>query len=154
MKQQEEKDREPRYWVGVASRDHVRIGADGGFCQFCHGKPGPVNRLKMGDWIAYYSPRESMGAGRPVQAFTALGEVTGDATFQATLGNFMPYRKDVRFVDAADASIHPMLDQLSFTRGRKNWGMMFRTGFFRMERCDFLIIARAMGVEIETVIAS
>ncbi|MGG1220830.1 EVE domain-containing protein, partial [Priestia endophytica] len=27
-----------RYWVGVASRDHVMKGVQGGFAQLCHGK--------------------------------------------------------------------------------------------------------------------
>jgi len=37
-----------RYWIGVASRDHVMQGKAGGFCQLGHGKAAPVKRL-MGD---------------------------------------------------------------------------------------------------------
>ena len=64
-----------RYWVGVASRDHVRRGAEGGFCQLGHGKAAPVERLSPGDWIAYYSPRTEMRGGETVQAFSAIGTV-------------------------------------------------------------------------------
>ena len=42
------------YWIGVASRDHVRTGVTGGFCQFGHGKQQPVKRLAPGDLIVYY----------------------------------------------------------------------------------------------------
>lgn len=48
-----------KYWVGVASREHVMGAVEGGFCQFCHGKLSAVRRLSPGEWIAYYSPRRS-----------------------------------------------------------------------------------------------
>ena len=31
-----------RYWIGVASRQHVLTAVEGGFAQFGHGKPGPA----------------------------------------------------------------------------------------------------------------
>ena|SRR5664279_630830 len=37
-----------RYWIGVASRDHVMKGVVGGFCQLGHGKAAPVKRLSPG----------------------------------------------------------------------------------------------------------
>ena len=40
-----------RYWIGVASKDHVSRGVDGGFCQLCHGKAQPLKRMASGDWI-------------------------------------------------------------------------------------------------------
>ena len=33
---------ETRYWIGVASRDHVARGVAGGFCQLGHGKASAV----------------------------------------------------------------------------------------------------------------
>jgi hypothetical protein len=52
-----------RYWVGVVSREHVRRGVEGGFCQLSHGKEAPLRRLAPGDGFVSYSPRESMSAG-------------------------------------------------------------------------------------------
>ncbi len=66
-----------RYWVGVASRDHVLLGVAGGFCQVCHGKQAPLARMKQGDWILYYSPKTGMNSGEKVQAFTAVGADCG-----------------------------------------------------------------------------
>ena len=65
----------PRYWIGVASRDHVRKAVEGGFCQFSHGSDAAVRRVQPGDGIVYYSPREQMRGGEAVQAFTAIGMV-------------------------------------------------------------------------------
>jgi hypothetical protein len=50
-----------RYWIGVASRQHVLTAVNGGFAQFGHGKPGPAKRPAKGDWITYYSPKEKLG---------------------------------------------------------------------------------------------
>ena len=38
-----------RFWIGVASRDHVNIGVKGGFIQLNHGKQAAVRRLKAGE---------------------------------------------------------------------------------------------------------
>jgi hypothetical protein len=67
------------FWMGVASAEHARGGRDGGFAQLGHGKHMAVKSLSKGDWIVYYSPREGMGEGETVQAFTTIGRVTSDA---------------------------------------------------------------------------
>jgi len=138
-----------RYWIGVASRDHVMKGVAGGFCQLGHGKAAPVKRLAPGDWIAYYSPRASLDAGEPVQAFTAIGRIEPGEPYQGDMGgDFHPTRRDVGFLErAAEAPIRPLLDRLSFTRGKASWGYAFRRSSFAVSLEDFLIVAAAMGVE-------
>jgi EVE domain len=136
------------YWIGVASRDHVRTGVAGGFCQLCHGKAAPLRRLKAGDRIVYYSPRERMRDGGPLQAFTAIGEVAEGEPEQFDMGGgFVPFRRAVRFYAASDAPIRPLLPVLSFTRDRPNWGMVFRRGVFAVDKADYDIIAKAMGAK-------
>jgi len=56
------------YWIGVVSRSHVQIGVKGGFIQLNHGKNAPLQRLKAGDMLAMYSPRESYPDGPVLQA--------------------------------------------------------------------------------------
>lgn len=108
-----------RYWIGVASRDHVMKGVAGGFCQLSHGKAGPVRRLSPGDWIAYYSPRTGMREGEPVQAFTAIGRIREGEPYAGDMGgSFHPIRRDVDFLVAREAPIRPLLDDLAFTRGQ------------------------------------
>ena len=36
----------PRYWIAVASADHVARGVAGGFMQVCHGKRAPLARIR------------------------------------------------------------------------------------------------------------
>ena len=134
-----------RYWIGVASRDHVMRGVAGGFCQLDHGKAAPVRRLSEGDGIVFYSPRTVMDGGVPVQAFTALGTVEAGEAYPFDMGGgFVRFRRNVKWAKTEDVSIRSLIDKLSFTRGNKNWGAMLRRGFFEIDRGDFDIIANAM----------
>ena len=138
------------FWIGVASHDHVRAGVEGGFCQLAHGKAAPVARLQLANRIVYYSPRELMAGGAPVQAFTAIGEVLAEKPHRVDVGGgFKSYRRDVRFFDARVVSIRPLLQRLSFTRDKESWGLAFRRSVFRIDLDDYRQIARAMGVADE-----
>lgn len=137
-----------KYWIGIASRDHVKTGVAGGFCQLSHGKQAPVKRLSPGDKIVYYSPRAAMNAGVKVQAFTALGTIRPGEPYEGVMGaGFRPIRRDVDFDKTAkDAPIAPLLDKLSFIRGRGSWGFAFRRGSFEISAQDYAVIADAMGL--------
>ena len=56
-----------RYWIGVASKEHVKKGVAEGFCELCHGKAQPLKRMNVGDWIIYYSPKEIFQKKTPCQ---------------------------------------------------------------------------------------
>ena len=135
-----------RHWIGVASAEHVARGVTGGFCQLNHGKAGPVARMRPGDGLVYYAPRERMGEGEPVQAFVAIGTVAEGEPYAGVMGDVVATRRDVRWWPVERrAPIRPMLDELSFTAGQPNWGMVLRRGSFRITGEDFRRIAEAMG---------
>jgi hypothetical protein len=64
-----------RFWIGVASRDHVNVAVKGAFLQLNHRRKAPLRRLKAGDDVIMYSPRTGYPDGEPLQAFTAIGTV-------------------------------------------------------------------------------
>jgi hypothetical protein len=133
------------YWIGVASRDHVRAAVAGGFAQLGHGKRTVLDRMTPGDRLIYYSPRERLGGGVAVQAFTAIGEVLDAPVRRGEMtGAFHAFRRDVRYFAADDTLIEPLLPLLSFTRKRTAWGVVFRRGAFRIDRSDYDRIAMAM----------
>ena len=108
-----------RYWIGVASKDHVRRGVAGGFCQLCHGKYQPLKRMSVGDWIIYYSPKEQFEGATPCQQFTAIGEVVGAEVYPIEMfPGIVPHRRDIHFHVASDVSIRPMLESLSFIQDK------------------------------------
>lgn len=139
-------DETRKFWIAVASAEHVARGRAGGFMQVCHGKAGPLRRIRRGDGVIYYSPSERMGVADGLQAFTALGEVTDAAPYEADMGGgFHPWRRDVRWRTAAPTPIRPLLDALDLTAGKRNWGAPFRYGFLAATQADFERIAIAMG---------
>lgn len=139
----------PRYWIGVASYEHVRRGVNGGFAQLSHGQAAPVRRMAAGDWLIYYSPREQREGGEPVQAFTALGQLAGDEiTEVAMTASFTAARRAVHWLPAHPAPIKPLLGSLSFIRNPVRWGMTFRPGHLEISEADFQRIAAAMGAVV------
>lgn len=136
-------------WIAVACATHVARGRKGGYMQVCHGKGGPLARIKPADRVAYYSPTIEMGGGAPCRAFTAIGTVRAGEPYRFDMGGgFVPFRRDVDWLDARDADIRPLLDELELTRGQKNWGGKFRFGLVRVSATDMDRIAAAMGVTL------
>jgi len=134
-----------RFWVGVVSASHVKHGELGGFAQLCHGKSAPLRKMRAGDWLIYYSPRTEMTKGELLQAFTAIGKVVDDQVYEYQMSeSFVPFRRNISYISCQEVKIRNLLDQLSFTRGKRNWGYSFRYGQFEISREDFLTIASAM----------
>lgn len=102
--------------------------------------------MQAGDRLVYYSPKENLGGSTPLQAFTAIGKVADDTIWQADEGGFKPYRRRVIYNNADEASIRPLLDKLSFTQGKANWGYSFRYGLLEITKQDYDAIAQAMKV--------
>jgi hypothetical protein len=135
-------------WIGLASADHVTRGRTGGFMQVCHGKSGPLSRIRPGDDIIYYSPSTEMGGGARVQSFTAAGRVVDRDAYRFDMGNgFVPTRRDVDWFDTKPAPIQPLLDQLEFTRGKQNWGYVFQFGVVKISDADRDAILAAMKAD-------
>lgn len=134
-----------RYWIGVASRDHVMNAVKGEFAQLCHGKLAPLKKMNSGDWIIYYSPKVRFKEKTPHQKFTAIGKVMDDNVYQVDMGNnFVPYRRNIAFISCNETSIQPLISQLSFIKSIKYWGYSFRFGHFEISEKDFKLIAENM----------
>lgn len=113
--------------------------------QVCHGKASPLRRLRAGDRVAYYSPTLGMGGKDRLQAFTALGRVKAGEPYPCDMGaGFVPFRRDVDWLETADAAIHPLLDELELCAGQRNWGYQLRFGLFAISDHDMDLIAAAM----------
>jgi EVE domain len=136
-------------WVAVASAEDVAIGRAQGFMQVGHGKGAPLKRLHAGDRVAYYSPVRTFGTKQVCQAFTAVGVVRDERVYQGDMGGgFHPFRKDVNWLPADEASIRPLLEALSFTQGKANWGYAFRFGSLKVTEADMDVIIHAMSAKV------
>lgn len=136
-----------KYWIAVASREHVMRGVNSSFCQVCHGKPGPLKQMAKDDWIAYYSPTDVFGQTKPCRKFTAIGRVKAGEPYLFRMSeDFVPWRRDVGFYQADEIAIEPLIEQLSFIQDKQRWGFPFRRGCFPVSQDDFSLIATKMGV--------
>jgi predicted RNA-binding protein len=142
----------PKYWIAVASREHVLIGKKEGIAQVCHGKQNPLQKMKPGDWIIYYSPVILFGQKEPCRKFTAVGQVKDKEPYQVTMEhNFAPWRRDINYLKTQEASIEPLIQELSFIKNKKNWGFVFRYGIIAIPCDDFKLIASKMGITLEHI---
>ncbi len=132
-------------WLGVVSRDHVRRGRRLGIAQLGHGKRSGLAMLRRGDWLVYYSPRESLSGNKPVKAFTAIGEVVDDKIWQADEGDFKPWRRTVAYdEDTVDVAVDDLKDRLELT-STPSWGYQLRRGLVPLSDRDLEVIRAAMS---------
>jgi len=138
-------ERGKKYWIIVASRGYVKTGMEKGIAQTCHGKSAPLKRMRKGDFVVYYSGKQTIGKPEKCQEFTAIGKVKDDEVypFQMT-ADFCPFRRNVEFYKSKDVSILPLINQLDFIKNKTSWGYPFRFGFFEINDQDFKLISSRM----------
>jgi EVE domain len=134
-----------KYWIIVASKDHVQRGLAGGFIQANHGKATPLKRMQAGDWVIFYSPKLEYGKPEKCQCFTAIVKVVEDEVYQHDMGGgFIPFRRKVQFLPSNDVSILPLINDLTFIKDKTHGGAPFRFGTLQIPEEDFLLIASRM----------
>lgn len=139
------KDRETKYWVVTASKDHVKNGIAQGIAQTCHGKAAPLKRMRKDDYIIYYSGLQTIGKPEKCQQFTALGKVLDDEIYQYQVSqDFCPSRRNINFLNCNDISILPMINNLQFIQDKQRWGFPFRFGILEINKHDFDLISSQM----------
>ena len=117
-----------------------------GFMQVCHGKGGPLRRIKPGDRVAYYSPSELMRKQDGLQSFTAIGIVEPGEVHQVDMGDgFCPFRRNVRYFDAEPASVRLLIERPGFALSGTKWGSRLRFGLIEIDEDSMDMIADAMN---------
>ena len=98
-----------RFWVGVASKEHVEKGVKLNICQFCHGKSSQARRLSKNNFVIYYSSKYSMDRPKLYQKFTAIGIVDDNSPYQVEVeNNFKPFRRNINYFKAQHVDIKPL----------------------------------------------
>lgn len=117
--------------------------------QVCHGKAGPLKRVRPGDYVVYYSPTSVFRGQDKLQSFTAIGVVDDESPYQASMGGgFFPFRRNVNWCAAREAPIKPLVGRLEFTTAKRNWGFQLRFGLFEISEHDIKMIAAAMDAQL------
>ncbi len=138
-----------RYWIAVASREHVLRGKGLGICQVGHGKPGPLKRMRPEDGLIYYSGKETMEGSEPCRRFTAIGWVSeGEPEQVEESPTWKPWRRKVDYLEAGEAEIRDLIPSLEFVGDKTRWSGPLRFGFLEISQADFDRIGGAMGVDV------
>ena len=134
-----------RFWIGVVSKEHVLRGVEGGFCQVCHGKKAPLNRMKKGDYLLYYSPKYQLNGQEKLQAFTAVGKILDDTAYQVEMfEDFFPFRRDVSYYQPVK-DCH--IEQVRTHPEWRQYASQIRYGHFEVSKEFFLYIFEQMKQE-------
>jgi len=134
-----------KFWIIVASRDHVLEAVRQGIAQAGHGKKKPLERMIAGDILIYYSGKESLQDKSSYQKFTAIGKLTEKEIYQVTINEkFKPFRRNARYFTVSELSIRPLINELDFISNKKTWGFPFRVGMLEIGQKDFERIASGM----------
>ncbi len=137
--------------MAVASQEHVQLGMQEEFAQICHGKVAPLKAMKPDDKIIYYSPTRIYGEKKPYQKFTALGTIQPDPPYQENeFGEQAPWRRHVIYTPVREVAIKELIPLLSCIANKKYWGMPFRRGVFSLSEEDFKLIAKHMGLDVDS----
>jgi hypothetical protein len=143
MKQSKTQNR--KFWIIVASKDHVKNGINQGIAQACHGKASPLRRMRPGDYVIYYSGREQFGKPDKCKEFTAIGRVKDNEVYTYKMtADFCPSRRDIEYFPGKEVSILPLINDLDFIKNKESWGYPFRFGFFEIGERDFNLISSHM----------
>ena len=115
-----------KYWIGVASRDHVLRGVKDGVAMLNHGKLAPLKRMSAGDFLVYYAPKIELGEKQPYQKFVAVCRIKTGEPHQVKLSeDFEPFRLDVEYFKAEEAEIKTLIEDLNFIKTKNPGGIRF-----------------------------
>lgn len=144
----ETKERNSKFWIIVASKDHVKNGIKGGIAQACHGKASPLKRMRPGDYVIYYSGKQYFGKPDKCMEFTAIGQVKDREVYTYRMATeFCPSRRDIDYFPGKEVSILTLIDDLEFIKNKNSWGYPFRFGFFEIGEKDFHLLSSRMLTE-------
>jgi hypothetical protein len=138
-------NRDTKYWIISASKDHVKSALMQGIAQTCHGKASPLKRMRKDDIVIFYSGKQTLGKPQACQQFTGIGRLMDDKIYQFEASEeFCPSRRKAEFFPSEDTSILPLIPGLNFIQDKKNWGYPFRFGLFEIDQHDFELISSQM----------
>ena len=131
-----------RFWVGVVSKEHVLRGVDLGGRRIIKKKKAPLNRMKKGDYLLYYSPKYQLNGQEKLQAFTAVGKILDDTAYQVEMfEGFVPFRRNVSYYQPVkDCPIEKVRPHPEW----RQYASQLRYGHFEVSKEFFLYVFEQM----------
>lgn len=100
--------------------------------------------MRPGDIAICYSPTQRFQSGDGLRAFTAFGILeSGDPYLHDMGGGFVPWRRDVRWLQAMVTPLESVKERLALTQD-PHWGWKLRQGHVPLALKDAQTLAEAM----------
>jgi hypothetical protein len=135
-----------KYWVVVASRNHVLRGAELGIFGIGHGKRQPLEQIAPGDKVVFYAPRiehTKTGKENTFQKFKGCGTVLNEPIFTEEIAGTCVFRRKIQFEEVTtETSIQELIPQLDFILNKKKWGFPFLRGYIAISQRGYIAISQ------------
>lgn len=131
------------FYLISASRDHVLSAREQSIVQANHGVKAPLQRMRPGDGVVFYSARHQLRGKEPCQRFTAIATVAdGDVYQERVSETWKPWRRPAVFDEHfREIDVKEVLGRLEcLGRGRGSWGVYLRRGFIKMSGTDWEVL--------------
>ncbi len=137
-------DRTPKYWIGVASLNHILRGAELGLFGIGHGQRQPLEQMAPGDNIVFYAPKidhTKTGKANIYQKFKGFGTLLDQPIFSEEIAGTCVFRRRILFEGIEQsAPIQPLIDQLDFIPNKAKWGFPLMRGYVQISQSDWDLI--------------
>jgi hypothetical protein len=141
--------RETKYWIGVASRNHILRGAAAGMFGIGHGKRQPLEQMAPGDKIVFYAPKidhTKTSKDNVFQKFKGFGTLLDEPIFSEEVAGTCAFRRKIQFegVDK-EVAIQELMPQLDFIPNKAKWGFPFLRGYVEISQKDWDLIINQLS---------
>lgn len=136
-----------KYWINVIPKERVVAAVAQGVMQ-SQDNEAHLNRMKKGDWVIFYSPREDIDSTIKLQAFTAIGQIADNNIDRVDNSTTVKmFRRKMDYKKVKEVALIPLIQKLLFIVNKKYWGTVFKMNLFQIPDDDFNLIAKEMEVQ-------
>jgi hypothetical protein len=151
MKEKVLKKSGQKFWLIVASKDHIEKGVSGGFAQACHGKMKPISKPQKGDGVLFYATREKYNENtNRIKRITAVGFFEDEKVDVHEIEDKLFYKRKVNFeIPIREINLKDYLKDIGFIENKEKWGMYLRSSMREIPKKDFDFLHSKMKLEKE-----
>lgn len=137
------------YWVTTAALEHVHIVKEKGYTQVNMGPKEPLEKMKQGDWILYYSPTVYYKQPESLcQKFSGISKLIDEKIYPQDPKDPILWRRNAQFYNCIPHHAQQFHTFVDFLKQHDYWVDAFKKSVFEISQSDFLYIAKKIIVPV------